>query len=125
MNAYVIMNRFFKFLMLAIVLLQFAACGSDSISFLPPAIISANHTAFTEGTAGSFKVTAIGIPAPTLSINGTLPQGVTFDASTGVLSGTPATGSSGTYPLTITATNGLKPDATQSFTLTVAGDLTS
>jgi uncharacterized repeat protein (TIGR03803 family) len=37
----------------------------------------------------------------------------------GVLSGTPAAGTGGTYPITITASNGVGTDATQSFTLTV------
>ena len=38
---------------------------------------------------------------------------------TATLSGTPAAGTGGTYPITITATNGVSPDATQTFTLTV------
>ena len=37
----------------------------------------------------------------------------------GVLSGTPAAGTHGNYPLTITASNGVSPNATQNFTLTV------
>ena len=38
---------------------------------------------------------------------------------TATLAGTPASGTSGSYPFTIGATNGISPDATQSFTLTV------
>ena len=38
---------------------------------------------------------------------------------TATLAGTPAAGTSGTYTLTITANNGVTPDATQTFTLTV------
>ena len=38
---------------------------------------------------------------------------------TATLAGTPAAGTGGLYALTITATNGVVPDATQSFTLTV------
>ena len=38
---------------------------------------------------------------------------------TATLAGTPDAGTGGTYALTITATNGVLPDATQSFTLTV------
>ena len=38
---------------------------------------------------------------------------------TATLSGTPAADTGGTYVLTITAINGVTPDATQSFTLTV------
>ena len=85
----------------------------------PPAITSASSTTFTVGTAGSFTLTTTGFPAPTLSETGTLPGGVSFNASTKVLSGTPAVGSGGTYSVTFTATNGVTPDATQSFTLTV------
>jgi streptogramin lyase len=84
-----------------------------------PAFTSAGSTSFTAGTAGTFTVTAAGSPAPTLSESGTLPSGVTFDASTGVLSGTPAAGSGGTYPITFTADNGVGSGATQAFTLTV------
>ena len=40
---------------------------------------------------------------------------------TATLAGTPAAGTGGTYPFTITAANGVLPDATQSFTLTVNG----
>ena len=38
---------------------------------------------------------------------------------TATLSGTPAPGSGGVYTITITAANGVSPNATQSFTLTV------
>ena len=86
-----------------------------------PAFTSADHTTFTVGTAGSFTVTASGVPTPTLSENSsdTLPTGVTFNAATGVLSGTPAAGTGGTYTLHFTASNGVLPDAAQTFTLTV------
>jgi CSLREA domain-containing protein len=84
-----------------------------------PSITSANNTTFTVGTAGSFTVTATGSPAPTLSQSGTLPSGITFNTGTGVLSGTPAAGTGGTYNLTLTANNGVNPNATQNFTLTV------
>ena len=85
-----------------------------------PAITSVNNTTFTVGTAGSFTVqTATGSPTPTLSETGTLPSGVTFTPGTGKLAGTPAAGTTGSYPLTITAQNGVAPNATQSFTLTV------
>jgi hypothetical protein len=85
-----------------------------------PSITSANNTAFTEASAGTFTVTATGWPAPTITLTGSLPDGVTFDAATGVLSGTPSFGTAGVYPLTFTASNGVSPNATQAFTLTVA-----
>ena len=84
-----------------------------------PAITSANNTTFKVGTAGSFTVTATGTPAPTFSESGALPTGVALNSTTGVLSGTPAANTSGTYPITITAHNGIGSDSTQSFTLTV------
>src|SRR5262249_27414530 len=63
---------------------------------------------------------ATAVPAPTLSLSGALPSGVTFNATTGVLSGTPAAGTVGSYPLTFTASNGVGGNATQKFTLTVS-----
>jgi microsomal dipeptidase-like Zn-dependent dipeptidase len=85
-----------------------------------PEIISANTATFQAGIAGmTFTVTAVGGPAPTLSVTGTLPGGVTFNAATGVFSGTPGSNTPGTYPLTITASNGVPPNATQSFSLVV------
>ena len=84
----------------------------------PPAITSADHSSFTEGSAGTFTVTATGTPTPTLSETGTPPTGVNFNSATGVLSGTPAAGTANTYPLVFSATNSAGT-ATQSFTLTV------
>jgi CRISPR/Cas system type I-B associated protein Csh2 (Cas7 group RAMP superfamily) len=87
-----------------------------------PAITSDSSTTFTVGTAGSFTVTATGDPPPTLSEAGgdTLPAGVTFHPDTGLLSGTPQTGTAGNYTLHFTAANGVNPDYTQVFTLTVS-----
>ena len=84
-----------------------------------PTITSANNTTFTIGTAGTFTVNATGFPAPTVSEAGTLPTGVTFNTSTRTLSGTPAAGTAGNYPITFSASNGIGSNATQSFTLTV------
>ena len=86
---------------------------------VPPSITSVNKATFTEGTGGTFTVIASGHPDPTFSLNGTLPTGVTFNTTSGILAGTPATGTAGTYPLTFTASNGIFPNATQNFTLTV------
>ncbi|MGA2848437.1 MAG: Ig-like domain-containing protein [Terracidiphilus sp.] len=82
-----------------------------------PAFTSGSSTTFTVGTAGSFTVTATGTPAPTFSETGNLPNGVTL-SSAGLLSGTPAAGTGGSYPIILTATNGTT-NATQDFTLTV------
>jgi hypothetical protein len=74
---------------------------------------------FRVGIGGSFTATAAGYPAPTFSETGALPGGVTLNPTTGVLSGTPAAGSGGVYHITIIASNGVLPNATQSFTLSV------
>jgi Putative Ig domain len=87
-----------------------------------PAISSSAKASLVVGQAGAFTVTATGSPTPQIDIKGTLPRGVTFTDkgdSTAVLSGTPAAGTVGVYPLTFTAANGVSPDAVQQFTLTV------
>src|SRR5207248_1675979 len=85
-----------------------------------PSITSASSVAFTVGTAGTAIVTATGFPAAmTFNATGALPSGVSFNPRTGALSGTPGAGTGGLYPLTITASNGITPDASQSFTLIV------
>lgn len=85
----------------------------------PPAITSVNAARFTVNTPGSFTLAASGFPAPTFSESGALPNGVTLNPITGVLGGTPATGTGGVYPITVTASNGISPIATQSFMLSV------
>ena len=62
------------------------------------------------------------LPHPPLHESGSLPGGVTFldnGNGTATLSGTPTSGSGGTYTLSITASNGVDPEATQTFTFTV------
>jgi len=92
---------------------------------MPPAITSGNAATFTVGSAGTFTVTTSTYPeqaASSLSETGTLPSGVGFvdnGNGTATLSGTPAAGTGGSYPITITASNGALRPATQSFTLTV------
>jgi hypothetical protein len=86
-----------------------------------PKITSDDHATFTVGVDGSFTFTATGVPTPGISLTGTLPNGLTFTPGTGtaILSGTPAVGSARTYNLTMTANNGVNPNATQEFTLTI------
>jgi Putative Ig domain len=87
-----------------------------------PTITSANATTFTVGTASSFPVMTTGSPTAAITESGALPSGVTLvdnGNGTATLSGTPASGSQGSYPFTITAANTVLPNAVQSFTLTV------
>lgn len=88
-----------------------------------PAITSLNNTQFSVGVAGSFTVTTMGDPTPVLTETGALPSGFTFidnGNGTATLSGTPALGSAGQYGFTIEASNGVLPNATQTFTLYVS-----
>jgi hypothetical protein len=103
--------------------------GTASITYtvgVPPAITSGDSTTFTTGSAGTFTVRSTGDPTPKLSESGTLPSGVTFTDNrdgTATLAGTPTSG--GSYPVTISASNGVGSDATQSFTLMVASSSAS
>ena len=102
-----------------------AATQSFTLTILEaPRITSADHATFAVGTAGSFTVTtAAGNPsATTLTKSGTLPSGVSFTDNgngTATIAGTPNVGSGGVYTVTLAATNGISPDASQTFTLTV------
>lgn len=82
---------------------------------IAPAFTSAASATFTGGSASTFAVTASGTPAPSLSVVGALP-GMTFDPSTGVLSGIPT--AVGVYSLSLTAANSAGT-ATQALAVTV------
>jgi putative cofactor-binding repeat protein len=88
-----------------------------------PAFTSAAAVNFVVGVAGAFAITTAGDPAVSnITQTGTLPTGVAFiynGNGTATLSGTPAGGTEGTYPLVLTASNGVGVDAVQNFTLTV------
>lgn len=82
-----------------------------------PAFTSGDSATFRRNSFGSFTVSASGSPHPSLTVSGSLPSGVSFSRTSGVLSGTPR--KSGFYRLTFKASNGVRPSATQSFTLFV------
>ena len=79
---------------------------------------SAASTSFAENSAGTFSVTATGDTPITYTETGALPTGVTLGPD-GTLAGTPAFGTAGSYPITITATDTNSSTSTQAFTLTV------
>jgi hypothetical protein len=88
----------------------------------PPAVTSAVRFGFSAGTSATFTVTTQGFPTAAISESGLLPSGVLFvdnGNGTATLSGTPAMSADGVYTLTITASNGVSPNATQTFTLSV------
>jgi hypothetical protein len=90
-----------------------------------PAITSASSASFFVGSAGNFQATASGTPAPTFSNTAfsgcspsILPPDVTF-SNNGLLSGTPGADTVGTYTVCVNAANGVSPNVTQKFTLTI------
>jgi hypothetical protein len=90
----------------------------------PPAITSGGSTTFTAGLPGTFTVTTSpGYPTATaLTVTGTLPSGVTFTDNgngTATLAGTASVTATSSFPLTFKASNGIGPDPTKAFTLTV------
>ena len=88
----------------------------SKVRTLAPVFTSAATATFTLGERASFLVTSQASPSATYTETGALPAGVVFTSS-GSISGTP--GSDGTFPITITASNGVVPNATQQFRLVV------
>ncbi len=84
-----------------------------------PAIISPARTSAVQGAAYSYDVEATGTPTPTYALS-TAPTGMTINSTTGVISWTPT--STGTFSVTVRATNGVSPDATQPFSIIVSAD---
>jgi hypothetical protein len=96
------------------------AFSSNFVMTAAGSFTSANHATFPEGVFGSFSIGATGNPSPTISESGALPSGVSFNGGVGTasLSGVPSV--AGSFPITLTATNGIGSPTNQSFTLTVA-----
>jgi YVTN family beta-propeller protein len=87
-----------------------------------PTITSADSASIGMQSPVDVTVTATGVPVPALSETGALPSGITFTDNgngTATLSGTAPAGTAGSYPITITAANGIGSPATQAFTLNV------
>jgi hypothetical protein len=107
-----------------------ASAGSTTPEVVITAIVPARPSfassgqspTFKTGSYGSTTITATGEPTPTLTESGALPIGVTFHDNgdgTATLLGTPAAGTGGVYPFTVTAFNGVNPPATAHYVLTV------
>lgn len=88
----------------------------------PPAITSAPPPGGQPGASYNHVYTATGYPAPTFQITaGALPNELTL-ATGGTLAGTPT--QAGTFTGTVTASNGVLPNATQLFSITIASGAT-
>lgn len=91
-----------------------------------PAITSASATSFAAGSADSFTVTTTGVPTPAITESGKLPKGVAFvDNGDGTATLSGAADAPGSFPLTITAANGIGSNAVQDFSLSVAKSASS
>ena len=66
-----------------------------------------------------YDANANGNPAPTYTLT-TFPAGMSIDSATGLINWTPA--DPGNFPVTVQASNGVLPNATQSFTIAVSAD---
>ncbi|MEY2614209.1 MAG: hypothetical protein RL069_3021, partial [Planctomycetota bacterium] len=90
-----------------------------------PTFTNPAYMTLAEGLLSGLTVAAPANPSPTLSISsGSLPNGVTFNPTTGLFSGIAAAGTAGTYPITFQATNGVGAPVTQNFILTVTTAVT-
>ena len=93
----------------------------------PPAFTNAAKDTVSAGSSFTFNVTTTGTPSPAISLasGSALPSGVTLtDNGSGAatLAGTSSV-AAGVYTFTTQAVNGVSPNATQAFTLTVAGSM--
>lgn len=83
-------------------------------------ITSASSVTFLAGLSNTFTLAATSAVPSTMTVTGTFPPGVSF-TSPSTLSGTPPYGSDGAYALTVTASNGISPNATQNLIVNVVG----
>jgi hypothetical protein len=93
-----------------------------------PVITSASSLRVLPGKYGTFTVTTTGSPFPVLSESGTLPPGLVFKAfssGTATISGTPPSDATGTYEVTVTASNGVGSPAVQHLVVTLATTTTT
>jgi hypothetical protein len=84
-----------------------------------PQFANASIASFTIGVGNSFTFKAVDSTATTYTIAEPLPTGLSFDSSTGVLTGIPSGLKIGAYYLTVTASDGSGNTATQHFTLVI------
>jgi hypothetical protein len=103
---------------------DFAQLGSPGVQIIlntsgcAPLITSADFATFDSEFLSTFTITTMARPpVTTFTETGSLPAGVTFDTVHGELSGTPT--ALGDFPITLTASNSIVPNASQPFTLTV------
>ena len=95
---------------------NFQVVSTGSISNTAPVITSSAVTTGSVGQLYSYDVNASGNPTPTYSLTQN-PSGMTIDPTSGLIQWTPS--ATGNVNVTVKASNGISPDATQSFTINV------
>jgi glucose/arabinose dehydrogenase len=93
--------------------------GNDNDEAAPVITSTANTTGVLNAPY-AYTVTATGRPTPTFSLSAS-PASMTINASSGAIAWTPS--ASGTFPVTVVASNGVVPNAAQSFSIVVGADL--
>lgn len=93
--------------------------GIYTAGTLAPVITSVPVTAAVIGIPYTYDVNATGNPAPVYSLTGVPPDGMTIDATAGVIRWTPV--ELGSYNISVRASNGVGSAAKQNFTVTVSG----
>jgi hypothetical protein len=91
-----------------------------------PELVGPAQARFVTGSAGSIGFSSDGYPVATLTRSGALPAGLSFtDNGNGsaTISGTAPASAVGTYTVTVKASNGQSPDATQTVTIVVVPPL--
>lgn len=91
-----------------------------------PELTGPTAARFVTGSANAIGFSSDGYPQAALSISGSLPTGLSFlDNGNGsaTISGTAAVGSEGSYSVTVTASNGVSPDAHVTVTIEVVPPL--
>ncbi|MFB9765795.1 beta strand repeat-containing protein [Nocardioides kongjuensis] len=103
--------------------------GDDAVDHLrivveeAPSVVGPAAVRFVADASGSFEFAGGGYPAPTLGIVGDLPPGISLDVDsdgTATLHGTAPESAVGSYPVTVTATNGIGDDAALEVVVEVA-----
>jgi parallel beta-helix repeat protein len=105
------------------VLLAYTDKNADSLSDIPPSWVSPINPFFDKLVSGTYDVNQNlsddGVSTVSYSITGTLPDGVTFDTITGIITYTTDSSAATTTGHTVTATDAVGNDTSAAFDITI------